>query len=361
MTVLSLLQSRRTPVGLDIGTGGFRAVQLRRVDGGFEVRRAARGAAGSTSSAANATGGSEASKQIQMLLTQRGFSGKEIVTAMDPAQVEFHALEIPPGASEGETGASSMIQFEVARLMNRPPDQIESRYWSVPRTAIPAPNAIGIGAARKAIEQQVQMIDAAGFRCSCIDLDAAALHRFAGLLSDYNDSIWGALDIGERHARLILSVDDQPVLVRRVGPGGKDWTQRVAEALQISSKAAEVHKCDQGISSGSRAVDDASTAANELPGLLLNALRPLLTDLAGEIKRSYEYVLNCYAGKKAGDLVLLGGGSRLQNLPEFLGRALGINVQRASAYLNTGGCKLRDPTRLAAPLELYGLAIGLAI
>ena len=131
-----------------------------------------------------------------------------------------------------------------------------------------------------------------------------------------------------------------------------------------------------------------------MASLILGALRADLNDLASEVKRSYEYVLSCYPGRRAADLVLCGGGSLLHYFPEFLGNALGIPVRRASSYLQDSGlppgspgtCRLRFASAAAArpvsrttrescveeqirrvatnlqwPLEVLAVAVGLAI
>jgi len=88
---------------------------------------------------------------------------------------------------------------------------------------------------------------------------------------------------------------------------------------------------------------------------------PQFNDLASEVKRSYEYVLSCYPGRLAADLVLCGGGSLLHHFPEFLGSALGIPVRQASSYLEGESCRLRFATERHPPLEVLAVAVGLAI
>jgi len=176
----------------------------------------------------------------------------------------------------------------------------------------------------------------------------------------------------------VLCLDDTPILVRTAGAGGNAWTQRIADALQVSFKAAEIHKRDHGIALTGRVLVRESILAptdegarSELASLILGAVRADLNDLAAEVKRSYEYVLSCYPGRQAADLVLCGGGSGLHNFPEFLANALGIPVQRASSYLQGDSCRLRFVSErvgrrdqggsVHTPLEVLAVAVGLAI
>jgi Tfp pilus assembly PilM family ATPase len=138
-------------------------------------------------------------------------------------------------------------------------------------------------------------------------------------------------------------------------------TQSVAKALGLSAKAAEVHKCEHGIAAPAQREMRDEAHRSELPSLMMGALRGELTEIAAEIKRSYEYVLRCYTGKTAGDLVLTGSGAMMHNLPEFYSQALGISVQRASAYLGGAKCRINVQSGVRAPIEMFAVAIGAAL
>jgi Tfp pilus assembly PilM family ATPase len=100
---------------------------------------------------------------------------------------------------------------------------------------------------------------------------------------------------------------------------------------------------------------------DEVAVMLLSALRGELNEMAAEIKRSYEYVLSSYPGRRASDLVLVGGGAGMPNLPEFLSGILGIPVRRCSAYLSEPGCRLRCAAQERHRLEEFAASVGLAV
>ena len=98
-----------------------------------------------------------------------------------------------------------------------------------------------------------------------------------------------------------------------------------------------------------------------LDAMLIAGLRGGITDLAAEVKCSYEYVLRCYPWREAGDLLLVGGGARLRGISEFLANALGIGVQLASDGLNGSGCELVYRSGGDHPIEDVAVAIGAAM
>jgi Tfp pilus assembly PilM family ATPase len=94
---------------------------------------------------------------------------------------------------------------------------------------------------------------------------------------------------------------------------------------------------------------------------LFSALRQDLTDIAAEIKKSYEYTLCCYPRRRADTLVLTGGGACIANLSYFFHHLLGIPVSPAAALLETDRCRLGYTAGKRSPLEITALAVGLSI
>ena len=379
MRALTRHRRRRTPIGLDIGESGVRAVQLLRSEGGqpsdgyrytvegltFSDWQAGLDASGLADPDGHRGSHHQLASRIQSCLRMGTFRGREVAAALDPPFVEFHTLELPPTVfSDDNTEVGKVVRWELGRLTNESVEEVETRFWPLPATRAAAPNAIGVAAHSGAVNQRVSTCKEARLICTCLDTGATALSRFGAILSAWKpEDVWGVLDVGYRDARLTLCVEDVPVLVRRVGTGGRDWTQRVADTLQLGLKAAEVHKCDHGIALTARGVRKASEdpPGRELSAILLGALRGDLRDLAAEIKRSYEYVLSCYPKRRAADLILVGGGAALRRLPEYLNDLLGIPVHRSSEYLQRDSCRLQYASGKQSRLETVALAVGLAI
>jgi len=361
-------KGKRTPIGLDIGASAVRAVQLLR--SGRSVIPAAVSTCAISSASEDEDRAEALAAAIGVCLRQGGFRGRRVISSLNPPDVQFHALELPPGvlsATEGTSELDSIVRGEIERLRSDSDEGMQTRHWRLPSSQVPAPNAIGAAATTSGVETVLHACQKAGTWCSAIDAGAVALSRLGSILRPWDSKqVWGVLDVGARESRLTVCVDDVPTVIRAVGAGGRAWTERIAESLQISVKAAEVHKCDHGLTLGShphrRAGDHPSEAkpSTELGTILAGILRSDLTSLAGEIKRSYEYVLSCYPSRHASDLIVTGRGGTLQQLPEFLSNALGIPVRRASTYPSEAACRLRSWSR-GSELDEFALAMGLAI
>ena len=356
-------RQKTTRIGLDIGECGARAVQLTRIGDSFQAYHAARAErqAASLEVDTQRDRNTRLGGQIHSCLSGADFRGRVVTTALSPPDVEFHSLELP------EVNAAELVkvvEFETKRLFTRQHDRVETRHWTLPRAQGSAPTAIGVVVPYDKVVETMGLCSSAGLVCSRVDTGANALSRFGSLLNAWApEEIWGLLDLGCRQSRMVLCLEDVPILVRTIGPGGEIWTKRIAEALGTSATTAEVQKCDHGISSTGRGVraEAPMPPASELASVLLGILRSDLNELATEIKRSYEYILSCYPSRRAADLILVGGGAAMRNLPEYLARSLGIRVRRASAYLEGHSCRLRYGAPGKNTFEAVALAIGLAI
>ncbi len=358
------MKSRMTPIGIDIGETAVRAAQLKRSTAGFIITTLAHLDRGPIAKA----GAPPAIEQVvARLLASAQFKGRTVITALNPPEVEFHVLELPEAALQGSENADNVIHWEIGRLTSHSAEEVETRHWLLPSRAggAGAANAIGVSARRDAVMAQLAMCDRGRMRCSGIDTGATALNRFGRLLRPWgDDEIWGLLDLGSRQSRLILCLGESPILIRHTGEGGCSWTERIAEVLQISLPAAEFQKKSHGVAVVARREGRdgrSSVPPDEVAMLLVGALRGELNEMAGEIKRSYEYVLSSYPGRRAGDLVLVGGGAGMPNLAELLSGILGITVRSASSYRDHPRCRIQFGVQSRGTLEEYATAIGLAV
>ncbi len=375
--------SRHSPIGLDMGETGVRAVQLTARHDRYTVTAAAR-CDRHRSDTDDSSVVEALARSIRGCLPQAAFRGRGAVTALNPPDVELHALELPHAVLSLEAAeAAEAVHWELQRLVADPKQPVETRHWLLPEAQGPAPNVIGAAASAEAVSTNLAACQRAGLRCLGVDTAITALCRLGGVLGRFNsDEVWGLLDAGDRQTRLVLCLDDVPVLARTTGSGGRAWTNRIADSLGISVRAAEVHKREHGIALSPRGARPCGTGfqpvrnrfhrgadgtqvveppASELGSILLGCLRGTLTDLASEVKRSYEYVLSCYRQTGAADLIIVGGGARMRHLPEYLSDALGIPVRRATDYLQEESSRLRCACLPEGSLEAYALAVGLAI
>ena len=358
-----MLPSKHTRIGVDIGATGVRAVQLLRQGDAYVVRAVANSGRSVDDHKAEAL---PLERRIATCLSAGGFRGRDLVVGAQAGHIEYHLIDLPGVmVAKADEETTQAVRWEVGSLMGEPAENIEAGYWLVPPPSSPGPNTLAVGIREQSVRTTFDACLRAGSTCGSIDAPAAALCRAVlALRPDANRTVWGILDLGFEQTRLVVCVDDTPVLVRSVGPGGAQWTQRIAETLSISEKAAEVHNCEYGVERIGRgsSVEAADVdPGSELASLLYRAIRTDLIALASETQRSFQYVLGCYAGRELSDLVLVGGGANLKGLDAFIGGQIGSPVLLASALLNKNGSRVQFSSTRGESFERLTLAVGLAM
>ncbi len=349
---------RTSAIGLDLGDSAIRVAQVQYRRGIIEII----GVAGTDLPSGE---GHDSKNMVDPLLLKHalssvGFRGKKVVFGLCSPEVEFHALDI---AAQNGDAMQQAITDETLRLTNNVNEQMELNYWMLPDTLVPVPNIMSVATPTTYIEQVLHACEQAGYTCHRVDVAPTALGRFVDVLKAWpSSSVWGVLDIGQRQSRLVVYVDHVPVLVRSVGAGVKAWVSTVATALGVSENTARIQLFDHGVALSNRGTSSTGESNDsELSSIIGSYLRRDLHDLTSEVGRSYEYILSSFPKREAGDLVLVGCGACVRGVSEFLAQGLGIEARLASAYLNTPGCRLQFRSANNLPLEMIGLAVGLAI
>ena len=319
VSLLSVKASKTTAIGLDVGHTAVRLAQLHRQGDGWRV-------AGLTTWPV--TGAQDAAQVLTAIesplsrsLRQKDFIGRDLVVGLSPPDIELYAVELPDSKENRRADQlAAAVRWEIERLSPLGEGAAETAHWWLPKGRGGQHLAIGVAAAKTMIAQAWQACRRAGAECQRIDAIACALVR-AGLLLRQagSNEVWGVLDVGAQAVRLVLCVDQVPVVVRSIDGGSQQWTEHIAAALKVSEESAEQHKCDHGICPPGRGgqqlrcVDEPAAGEGpiqQLGGMIFTALFPLLERITGEIKRSYEYVLQTYPGHEAADLMLVGAGGR---------------------------------------------------
>ncbi len=362
---LSVRKGRVTPVGIDVGGDAVRAVQLRRIGDGYVVTRMGSLHLPGDSNLQSNT--QAAAKRIGSWLSQMGFRKRDCVMGLSAPDVELHAMELPDSIKPAQ--AKQAARWEVERLMSFEEGTATVDYWPIPESRQMTSSAIGVAASPTAFETLQPICERARFRCLRLDATPCALARFGSLYRGpvSQSDVWGVLDLGARQTRLIICVAQVPILVRSFNKGGQKWTDQLAEALSISSKAAERHKKDHGIGAAKqqrRKNDGEMAAGGPVAEMIYNVLREELGGVIAELERSYKYVIRCFSDRPCGPLLLAGGAASMPNLASLLTNKLGIEVVVPSMHNTTAHCQIdfsqvRDQIR--EPLPEYAAAIGLAI
>ncbi len=355
------LKRTRSPIGLDVQPIGARAAQL--VTEG-NVLRIARVTGWKSR---NGESGPELSagfvQRVARSLVQDGFKGRSLVAGLSSPDVELHAMEIPcEGEMQDEEKFSEAVRWELERVATLSGGDTVTSSWLLPKSRAVRTTAIGAIASAERVRAIDTLANAIGRDCERVDSTACALARLGAVIRRNPQhrvgDIWSVLDVGGRLLRLVVVIDDTPILVRTLSEGGESWTGEIASSLGISEENAEFHKHDHGIVKPGEAHDEAQA---RISTMIFDIVKPALIRVVDEIERSYEYAMRCFPDRAAGGVIVVGGGANLKGLDRFLARKLGVAVTTLDDIVREPDATLAVQPSQKLSINEFGCAIGLAI
>lgn len=171
----------------------------------------------------------------------------------------------------------------------------------------------------KIVKEKVRELKTLGFNVQGVIPSEFALASYANhqnLIS--SDETLAIVNIGES-ATIIAIIENKKVsFTRHVAMGGDTITEAMTGTLvsdkgkiELSKEEAEKIKREHGISEDVR---------------ILSMMRPVLERLVTQIKRSMEYCEHQFETKPVKKIILAGGGARLKGLKEYLSKEMEIEI-----------------------------------
>lgn len=210
-----------------------------------------------------------------------------------------------------------------------------------------------VATVRSSLESTVNAIEKSGRSVDAIDFAGFSLLR---LLPGTQTGTQAIINIGASSTTVVISTAGTPRFVRIVPTGGDDVTRSIERALGVSFAEAEQDKIARGLQGGAATPRDIDAET---------VLRENIAGLIDSIRNTFNFWANAHRDAPVSNVVLTGGGSRLNGLTLVLSRALGVPTSYGNPFpafaMNP---KLRETgieqwaLELAAPL---GVTIGAKI
>lgn len=157
-----------------------------------------------------------------------------------------------------------------------------------------------------------------------------------------------ALDIGADASNLVVTDGEKIIWQRPIPLGGNHLTRALSKELKLTFAKAEHLK---------------RNAAKSPPDLkqILAALKPVLTDLVGEVQRSLGYFTNSHREAHVAYLVGLGSAFRLPGLQKYLSEKLQIDVKKPTKFTRLAGDEIAASPVFSENLLTFAPVYGLAV
>lgn len=207
-----------------------------------------------------------------------------------------------------------------------------------------------VATVRSSLESTVNAIERAGRAVDAIDFAGFSLLR---LMPGTQLGTQAIINIGASSTTVVISTAGTPRFVRIVPSGGDDVTRSIERALGVGFAEAEQDKIARGLQGGASTPRDIDAET---------VLRENIAGLIDSVRNTFNFWANAHRDAPVTNVVLTGGGSRLNGLTLVLSRALGVPTSYGNPFPSFAmHAKLRDTgieqwaLELAAPL---GVTIG---
>ncbi|MBI5166404.1 MAG: type IV pilus assembly protein PilM [candidate division NC10 bacterium] len=341
---------RRDLVGLDIGTNSIKATQLKRTRGGLELvhfgmatvhpETIVDGVIMDAGAAASA---------IQQIFTDHTITTKDVAVAVSGHSVIVKKIKM---AQMKEEELQESIQWEAEQYIPFAIEDvsIDFQVLEKPPTESGEMEVLLVAVKKDVINDYLTVVTTAGLNTVIVDVDAFALENAYEISYEVNrDEVVALVNLGAAVMNINILKGGISEFTRDSAIGGNHYTESIQKALGLSYEQAESLKLGGEVEG--RTLSDAKSIIE-----LVN------TELAGEIRRSFDFFRSSTQNEVIHKVLLSGGCARLPGLREYLVESLDIPTEIANPLRKIKADPRKfDPEYLEYTSPQAAVSVGLAL
>jgi type IV pilus assembly protein PilM len=237
------------------------------------------------------------------------------------------------------------VKLEVEQYTPVPLDELYVDY-KVTMTDAETNEVFAVAIPKKIVDSYLQLSKLLGLETILIETTMASAARLFTL--DENSTTAAVIiDFGSLSSDVGIYRDDI-VVTGTVPSGGLVFTRSIAEKLKVTETEAATIKTHYGL------------AASKKQKEIVDALEPVLTQLAKEIRRMIRYYEERYGTEKPiGQIIALGGGANMPGLAGHLTNELRLPVRTYDPWNYLNASKFQLPAGPDHPM--YATVAGLSL
>jgi len=344
---MALFGRKRTSIGLDIGSGFVKVVEVDHSGDQPEVVRVAmRPLLPDAIVEGEIMDYGLVSEAVQGLFQDMGMKGADVVTAIGGHDVIIKKIEMD---RMKESDAREVIRWEAEQHVPFDIKSVELDFQILdPGGDGLQMEVLLVAAKRELVDNKVGLLQDAGVNPIVIDIDAFALHNaFEHNYPDSLDGIIALVNIGHETTNVNILENGIPILTRDIPFGSR----KIREALQrerglTAEQAEDVVQARETVHDLETFVDSSAD------------------EIAVGIERASAFLMTREDGDSVGRIFLSGGGARIPGMTNMLGRRMGVSTELVNSFERTpvqpsaaGDISIEE----AAPMLLLPLGLALRV
>jgi len=342
---MGLFGRKRTSIGLDIGSGFVKVVEVDHSGDQPEVVRVAmRPLLPDAIVEGEIMDYGLVSDTVQGLFQEIGIKNAEVVTAIGGHDVIIKKIEMD---RMKESDAREVIRWEAEQHVPFDIKSVELDFQILnPHDEGLQMEVLLVAAKRELVDNKVGLLQDAGINPRVIDVDAFALHNaFEHNYPDAMQGIIALVNVGHETTNVNILENGVPILTRDIPFGSR----RIREDLQrerglTAEQAEDVVQARETVDDLDRFVDSSAD------------------EIAVGIERASAFLMTREDGEALGKIFLSGGGARVPGMVESLGRRMNVETHLVNPFERVpvrSGAAGTISIDEAAPMLL--LPLGLAL
>jgi len=312
---MGLFGRKKTSIGLDIGSGFVKVVEVDHSGAQPEVSRVAmRALAPDAIVEGEIMDYGLVSETVKGLFEDLGMKQADVVTAIGGHDVIIKKIQMD---RMKEADAREVIRWEAEQHVPFDIKSVELDFQILnPHDEGMQMEVLLVAAKRELVDNKVGLLQDAGINPVVIDVDAFALHNaFEHNYPEAKDGIIALVNVGHETTNVNILENGVPILTRDIPFGSR----RIREDLQrerglTAEQAEDVVQARETVDDLERFVD---ASADEI---------------AVGIERASAFLMTREDGETLGRIFLSGGGARVPGMVEALGRRMNVETRLVNPF-----------------------------
>jgi type IV pilus assembly protein PilM len=333
-------EQKTSAVGLDIGTGECKHVELAKSENTYEL----------VSWAIEPINNGDTNAAITQALSHLTVPCKSLYTSVFGKGTLIRYIDMPQMSIDD---LKSSFDIEADKYFPFAQDQIYTDCYILDLRAKEKMMSVMAAATKKElVDRRVKLLNDVGASPEFIGLNPIALANVLnvmGLGDDGNengkeDFTIALLDMGESVSSLTILVNQLPRFTRDIFVGGQDFTKSISTGLNIDFQEADKLKCDP----------------QERLEEVISACDTAIMNMTQELRLSMDY----FATEKNHEidlLLLTGGASMLEGIAESFEKSLEVNVKQWDPVAALKIAPESSLDEMGKKSLKLGVALGLAL
>ena len=330
------------PIGLDIGHGSIKMIQLLIDDGQISVHAADEIRIETDANSDEQTRRDAIVSAIKRILAKGHFLGKDVVSCLPSGRLKITSVRL---AEADADAIERSLRKEAAQRFGLDPETDAMDYLvagSVRQGDEVKNELILFATDSETIKDHINMLEEAGLRPVAIDPIPCALFRSFGRSLRRQEDLERTVvfvDVGRRFTTVVFGRGREISLVKQIAIGGERFVQQIAAKLGVSIAEAETlrESLRAETRTSSSSSDGSGSDVDEGKHEIDTSTRDMITDvassvaedLAREISLCLRYYTVTFRGSRVERAIVAGGGAYEDILIDVFRRQLVVEIEVA--------------------------------